>query len=82
MISDMTTLGEYILQAPCRVGYPIPYGGMTNVMQSPKYSTVLGLLKEAVNNQEPAEQELFKSTSTDLISRFSASIKSVFKELF
>ena len=51
LISDMTTLGEYILQAPCRVGYPIPFGGMTNVMQSPKYSTVLGLLKEAVKDQ-------------------------------
>ena len=82
LISDMTTLGEYILQAPCRVGYPIPFGGMTNVMQSPKYSTVLGLLKEAIKDQGPIEQELFKSTPTDLISRFSASIKSVFKELF
>tara|TARA_B100000925_G_scaffold291731_1_gene281066 strand:+ start:5518 stop:6753 length:1236 start_codon:yes stop_codon:yes gene_type:complete len=82
LVCDMTTLGEYILQAPCRVGYPIPFGGMTNVMQSPKYSTVLGLLKEAIKDKEPVEQELFKSTPTDLISRFSASIKSVFKELF
>jgi hypothetical protein len=51
-------------------------------MQNPKYSTVLGLLKEAIKNEEVIEQDIFKSAPTDLISRFSASIKSVFRELF
>jgi len=31
----------------CKIGYPIPFGGMTNIMQNPKFSTVLGLLIEA-----------------------------------
>ena len=59
MIKGMPELGEYILMRSCKIGYPIPFGGMTNIMQNPKFSTVLGLLIEAskrrpyvaVNNQ-------------------------------
>lgn len=47
LIKGMPELGEYILMRSCKVGYPIPFGGMTNIMQNPKYSTVLGLLIEA-----------------------------------
>ena len=47
LIKGMPELGEYILMRSCKIGYPIPFGGMTNIMQNPKYSTVLGLLLEA-----------------------------------
>jgi cell division protein FtsA len=47
LIKGMPELGEYILMRSCKIGYPIPFGGMTNIMQNPKYSTVLGLLIEA-----------------------------------
>jgi cell division protein FtsA len=59
MIKGMPELGEYLLMRSCKIGYPIPFGGMTNIMQNPKFSTVLGLLIEAskrrpyvaINNQ-------------------------------
>jgi len=47
LIKGMPELGEYILMRSCKIGYPIPFGGMTNIMQNPKFSTVLGLLIEA-----------------------------------
>lgn len=47
LIKGMPELGEYILMRSCKIGYPLPFGGMTNIMQNPKYSTVLGLLIEA-----------------------------------
>jgi cell division protein FtsA len=82
MIKDLTSLGEFSLQRPCRVGFPIPFGGMTNIMQNPKYSTVLGLLKEASKNVNLDQRENARIAPTDLISRFGESIKSVFRELF
>jgi cell division protein FtsA len=47
LIKGIPELGEYILMRSCKIGFPIPFGGMTNIMQNPKYSTVLGLLIEA-----------------------------------
>lgn len=47
LIKGMPELGEYILMRSCKIGYPLPFGGMTNIMQNPKFSTVLGLLIEA-----------------------------------
>ena len=46
LIKDLPELGEYILEKPTKIGYPRPFGGMTTVMQNPKFSTVLGLLLE------------------------------------
>ena len=53
---------------------------MTNVMQNPKYSTVLGLLLDAGENVK--KEEKIELIPSDIISRFSRSIKSVFRELF
>jgi cell division protein FtsA len=98
LIKGMPELGEYILMRACKIGYPIPFGGMTNIMQNPKYSTVLGLLIEAskrrpytpTQNQSANNHRVtFNSkdkdsthSNTDLISKLSESLKSVFKEIF
>jgi len=103
LIKGMPELGEYILGRGCKIGYPIPFGGMTNLMQNPKYSTVLGLLIEAAKrnpyiapvattkqnfatgsaraNYSESENEE-SSNNTDIISKLSDSLKSVFKEIF
>ncbi|NOT79424.1 MAG: cell division protein FtsA [Bacteriovoracaceae bacterium] len=98
LIKGMPELGEYILMRSCKIGFPIPFGGMTNIMQNPKYSTVLGLLLEAskrkpyVHIQGQASTSNHRVTlsrekdspesSNDLISKLSESLKSVFKEIF
>jgi cell division protein FtsA len=97
LIKGMPELGEYILMRSCKIGFPIPFGGMTNIMQNPKYSTVLGLLLEAAkrkpyvqtqgqsqgNHRVTFSKEKENSeSSTDLIGKLSESLKSVFKEIF
>jgi cell division protein FtsA len=98
LIKGMPELGEYILMRSCKIGYPIPFGGMTNIMQNPKFSTVLGLLIEAAkrkpyvatqNQGANAQRVVFNSkdnetthANSDLISKLSESLKSVFKEIF
>ena len=87
MIKGMAELGEYILERPLKIGYPVPFGGMTNIMQNPKFSTVLGLLLEA-SKREGAPYEDKNNTNeinyldNDLVGKLSHSIKSVFKEIF
>ena len=98
LIKGMPELGEYILMRSCKIGFPIPFGGMTNIMQNPKYSTVLGLLLEAskrkpyVHTQGQStnshrvtfskEKESTPESNHDLIGKLSESLKSVFKEIF
>ena len=102
LIKGLPELGEYILMRSCKIGYPIPFGGMTNIMQNPKYSTVLGLLIEAAkrqpyiptqnqssnnhrvmfNNKDKDSNSNSNQSNTDLISKLSESLKSVFKEIF
>lgn len=98
LIKGMPELGEYILMRSCKIGFPIPFGGMTNIMQNPKFSTVLGLLLEAAKRKpyipsqtQPAnnhrvmfsrEKDHSNESSTDLIGKLSESLKSVFKEIF
>lgn len=84
LIKGMPELGEYILERSTKVGYPIPFGGMTNIMQNPKFSTVLGLLIEASKRNElvPLKSRSSIGNQSDIISRLSDSLKSVFKEIF
>ena len=79
LIKALPELGEYILERPTKIGYPVPFGGMTNIMQNPKYSTVLGLLIQSTKRKPFEDREIGQ---TDLISRLSESLKVVFKEIF
>jgi len=61
LIRDIVELAEYVLERPVKIGYPLPFGGMTTVMQSPKFSTVLGLILEARVVEELARIEFRKT---------------------
>ncbi len=87
LIKGLPQLAEYTLMRPSKIGHPIPLGGMTSIMQNPKYSTVLGLLKEAVKLREKPGLKLMNksergSLSDDLVGKLSKSLKAVFKEIF
>lgn len=63
MIRHLPEMAEYVLEKPVKLGYPLPFGGMTTVMQHPKFSTVLGLLQEGVTTGAQAianEEEKMK----------------------
>ncbi|MCF8058148.1 MAG: cell division protein FtsA [Bacteriovoracaceae bacterium] len=83
LIKGLPELGEYIVEKPTKIGYPAPFGGMTNIMQNPKYSTVLGLLLESCNTQNQNNKiNNQKLKDADIVSRLGDSLRSVFKEIF
>jgi cell division protein FtsA len=80
LIKGLAELGEYILERSVKTGYPMPFGGMTNIMQNPKFSTVLGLLIES--NKKMIFQDDDHYSDVDVISKLGESLKSVFKDIF
>jgi cell division protein FtsA len=87
LIKGLQNLGEYVLEKPCKIGYPAPFGGMTSVMQNPKFSTVLGLMLESTKDVDMTKIKRNKDknktrSESDAFGRFSTSLKSVFKEIF
>ena len=92
MIKGLPELGDYILSRPTKIGYPNSFGGMTRIMQDPKYSTVLGLLLESskinpidhtISHQTQKQSGRdFQMPQMDLIGKLSDSLKSVFKDIF
>ena len=82
LINGLSQLGEYLLAKPIKIGYPKPFGGMTNIMQNPKFSTVLGLLHwelDQEKNQRPTEDW---EASHDILGKLGHSLKTVFKDIF
>ncbi len=80
LIKGFAELSEFVMETPVRIGYPVPFNGMTNVMQNTKFSTVLGLLIESSKfNQHIVEDE---ASSTDVIKKLGESLKQAFKEIF
>ncbi len=47
LMDGMVELGEDIFLKPVRIGVPDYHGGLSDVVRSPRYSTVMGLLAEA-----------------------------------
>lgn len=82
LVKGLSELSEFILERPTKIGYPMPFGGMTNVMENPKFSTVLGLLLESKQNNIKLGRAGHHDVSVDLLGKFSDSLKNVFKEIF
>jgi cell division protein FtsA len=88
LIKGLQELSEYVLEKPAKIGFPKPFGGMTNIMQNPKFSTVLGLMLESNKDFETIENKNTKTTTKnmagehDILGKFSDSLKNVFREIF
>jgi len=85
MIRGLADLAEYTLEKPAKVGYPRPIGGIGNVMQDPKFSTVLGLLLDSTQQENSIQVRSHKSDTadeSDFMGRIGSSFKNVFKDLF
>jgi len=84
LIDGLQELGEYIIDRPTKIGHPIAFGGLTKVMQNPKFSTVLGLIASAQRNKKTVKRDTSADVDhhVDLIGKLSNSLKSVFKEIF
>lgn len=84
MLRGLADLAEYTLEKPAKIGFPRPIGGMSNVMQDPKFATVLGLLLDSTeqNNEIQIRSENNFINESDFVSRIGSSFKNVFKDLF
>lgn len=82
LIKCLPELGEFIIGRPTKIGHPRPFGGMTNIMQDPKYSTVLGLLIESGNMKGSLYSNDKTRPTADVITRLGESLRSVLKEIF
>lgn len=86
LVRGLAELAEYTMEKPAKIGYPRPVGGMGNVMQDPKFATVLGLLLDTVaqENTQPLRRNTTHEAAdrSDLMVRISSSFKNVFKDLF
>ncbi len=86
LLTDMIPYSEYIFERPVKIGFPVTFGGMTNVMKDPKLSTVLGLLleskKEEMNPYDFEEVKQFPKDENDIMTKFGKSLKKVFREIF
>ncbi|RLA64228.1 MAG: cell division protein FtsA [Epsilonproteobacteria bacterium] len=83
MIKGLSALSEFLLDFPTKVGYPIPFGGITKSMESPQYATVMGLLQLAKKRvAKTPERHKFFSGHGHFIGKIKESLKSVIKEIF
>lgn len=84
LIRNMAELAEFCLEKSVKVGYPRPIGGMSTVMQEPKFATVLGLLLDSGTQENPAlmNKDEDEMEAAPLMGKFGSSIRSMFKELF
>lgn len=87
LIRDLADLGEYVLDKPVKIGYPRAFGGMTTVMQDPKFSTVLGLLLESEKTSARFSKAARRENadhidSVDILGKLGDSLRNVFKEIF
>jgi cell division protein FtsA len=70
VMQGMVDLGEEIFHMPVRLGVPRYAGGLSDVVRSPRYATVVGLLLEGQTQMERG-----------LLARQSVSIKHVFSRM-
>jgi cell division protein FtsA len=58
VMQGMIELGEEIFHMPVRVGIPKYVGGLSNVVQSPRYATAIGLLLEGLAQRQRHQQSM------------------------
>ena len=64
LIEGCQELGTQIFNLPTRIGYPRNVGGLKDVVNSPKFSTAVGLLRYGAE-KEVSGQKKFTPTHSD-----------------
>jgi cell division protein FtsA len=87
LLQGMVELGDFLFEIPLKRGVPIRLGGLKEVVNSPKYSTAVGLLKYGAERMGPQNQHnsLFGESLHSLdgmIGKMGTSVKSFMKDLF
>ena len=87
LLQGMVELGDFLFEIPLKRGVPIRLGGLKEVVNSPKYSTAVGLLKygaEKLGGNAPQHSLLGDSLQglDGVLGKVGSSVKSFMKDLF
>ena len=81
LIEGCADLAEDIFGAPVRIGTPRGVGGLTDVINSPIYSTGVGLIKYAFKNNLKKEP-MFKKSSKNIFENIKARLLKLLEDFF
>ncbi len=87
LLQGMVELGDLLFEIPLKRGVPIRLGGLKEVVNSPKYSTAVGLLKYGAeklsgNVQQHSLLEEGLQGLDGVLGKVGSSVKSFMKDLF
>ncbi len=79
LLEGMPELAEWVFEIPARRGFPQGVGGLRNVVNSPRYATVVGLLKYGARNSSRTRSPVRERNIYDKVR---GSMRTWIKDLF
>jgi cell division protein FtsA len=79
-MDGLMELGEFAFDMPVRQGKPAHFGGLTDVVSSPNYSTVLGILLHGLENDKNRGTSI--STTPGFLRNVSSRLKNFIDDAF
>lgn len=80
-IEGCEELAEDVFNLPTRIGYPRDIGGIKDVVNNPKYSTAVGLLRYGAEIEQQGQKKFNTSNETGIFESILARMKRWFKEI-
>lgn len=81
LIEGCAMLGEQIFGLPTRIGYPLDIRVLNDVVNSPKFSTAVGLLRYGAEIEQSGQKNFNTSNETSIFEAVLARMKRWFKEI-
>lgn len=81
LLEGCQELGEHIFNLPTRVGYPRDLGGIKDIVNSPKFSTAVGLLRYGAEMEQSGKKKFTASGETGLFESVWARMIRWFKDI-
>lgn len=88
LLQGMIELGDFYFEVPLKRGVPIRLGGLKEVVNSPKFSTAVGLLKygaDQMSRGHQASHSIIGDTlmgEDGIVGKIGGQMKTWFKDLF
>ena len=79
-MKDIDILAEDVFGMPVRVGGPTNIQGLSDLVESPKYSTAIGLIKYGIDSD--LETTFLKENTDNVFSNVAVSFKKLVKNFF
>lgn len=81
LIEGCQELGEQIFRLPTRIGYPRNVGGLKDVVNSPKFSTAVGLLRYGAEKELSGQKKLATRSENGMFDGVFARMKKWFADI-